>query len=180
MSRCYSKALPVFFALMIWSASSPLTAQEQPASGEPSITAEEVFENARDAYATTGDEQKCPPSVTGEIIVCAPVEDPEKYRIRNRKEAEDDYARRTMNEGANAPPDPCVGPNCGIFTGPATMGGMCGLNKCPPPPAIMIDLKALPEAPPGSDADRAAQGLPPLGEGARGTEPAPPAPNPPR
>ncbi|QUL37457.1 hypothetical protein [Erythrobacter sp. JK5] len=32
------------------------------------------------------------------------------------------------------------------------------------PPALLIDIGALPEAPPGSDADRIARGLPPLGK----------------
>ena len=45
------------------------------------------------------------------------------------------------------------------------MGSLCipGLQKCPPPPAIVVDFAALPDAPPGSDADRIARGLPPLG-----------------
>ena len=34
----------------------------------------------------------------------------------------------------------------------------------PPPGPLMIDVEALPEAPPGSDADRAARGLPPKGD----------------
>ena len=41
-----------------------------------------------------------------------------------------------------------------------------------PPPALIIDVEALPEAPPGSDADRIARGLPALGEGGdEGREP---------
>ena len=34
----------------------------------------------------------------------------------------------------------------------------------PPPPALIIDVEALPEAPEGSDARRIADGLPPLSE----------------
>lgn len=34
----------------------------------------------------------------------------------------------------------------------------------PPPPAIIIDFEALPDTPEGSNADRIARGLPPLGE----------------
>jgi hypothetical protein len=33
-----------------------------------------------------------------------------------------------------------------------------------PPPALIIDVEALPQAPAGSDADRIARGLPPLGQ----------------
>ena len=52
----------------------------------------------------------------------------------------------------------------------------CFIGPCPPPKALIIDIEALPEAPPGSDADRIARGLPPLGrDGARLSAP-PPSP----
>ena len=41
--------------------------------------------------------------------------------------------------------------------------GLCIVPPCPPPPVYMIDVTALPEAPPGSDADRIARGLAPRG-----------------
>lgn len=103
--------------------------------------------------------------ISGEIVVCGQsgentdgVWDQEAWERR--------YAAETMNRGDPPPVDPC-GPNCGIFTGEPTIGGLCipGLQKCPPPPAIMIDFAALPEAPPGSDADRIGRGLAPLGSG---------------
>ncbi|BDI59672.1 hypothetical protein [Qipengyuania nanhaisediminis] len=68
-----------------------------------------------------------------------------------------DYARRTMGEQLV---DVAGG---GIFRGAPTIGGLCLIPPCPPEAAIMIDIEALPEAPPGSDADRIARGLPPLG-----------------
>ena len=40
----------------------------------------------------------------------------------------------------------------------------CFIPPCPGEPALLIDVTALPKAPPGSDADRIARGLPPLGE----------------
>ena len=101
--------------------------------------------------------------LSGEIIVCRRRSDLEKYGY-DKERAERRYARETMNKGNPQTPDPC-GPNCGIFKGPATVGSLCipGLQKCPPPPAYIIDFDSLPEAPPGSDADRIARGLPPLG-----------------
>ncbi len=102
----------------------------------------------------------------GEIIVCA--EDPQSsefFYSGNAELAEDRYARETMNKGNPQTPDPC-GPQCGIFTGPPTVSGLCGFifNPCPTPPAIMVDVAALPEAPAGSDAERVALGLTPLGD----------------
>lgn len=49
--------------------------------------------------------------------------------------------------------------------GIANHGNPIGFGKVPPP-ALLIDVEALPEAPPGSDADRIARGLPPLGKSA--------------
>lgn len=102
--------------------------------------------------------------ISGEIIVCRRKQDQRQFRTLDRESAQDRYAKETMYRDAPPTPDPC-GPNCGIFHGEPTVGGMCipGLQKCPPPPAIFIDVEALPEAPPGSDADRIARGLPPLG-----------------
>ena len=93
----------------------------------------------------------------------------------DKERAEREYAAKTMNKGDPRTPN-VDGP--GIFQGPATIGGVCGigLNPCPPPPAYLIDFSTLPEAPPGSDADRIARGLPPLGrDGPR--LPLPPAQN---
>lgn len=111
-------------------------------------------------------------SLSGEIVVCREiVEDNSNYASGSREAAQDRYAEETMF--ADVPPAPDVaGP--GIFKGPATIGGLCipGIQKCPPPPALMIDVTALPKAPPGSDADRIARGLPPLGtSGDQGREP---------
>jgi len=55
------------------------------------------------------------------------------------------------------------------ITGPKALMGAgvtitgCIIPPCPPPPALIIDIEALPEAPAGSDADRIARGLPPIG-----------------
>ena len=102
--------------------------------------------------------------VSGEIVVCGtePRTDP---RITSRREAQDRYAARTAFRDDPATPD-VAGP--GIFRGPATVSGICvpGVFNCPRPPAVFVDVTALPQAPPGSDADRIARGLQPLGRDA--------------
>ena len=102
--------------------------------------------------------------VSGEIVVCGaePRTDP---RITSRREAQDRYAASTAFRDDPATPD-VAGP--GIFRGPATVSGICvpGIFNCPRPPALIVDVRALPQAPPGSDADRIARGLEPLGRDA--------------
>ena len=63
------------------------------------------------------------------------------------------YAQETAFKGAPPPPDMFGIPDNGKGIG---LGGV-------PPPAVFIDVEALPKAPAGSDADRIARGLPPLG-----------------
>lgn len=95
--------------------------------------------------------------VAGEIVVCRRLGEASDGSW-DKEEWERDYARRTQG---GSTPDVAGG---GIFSGPATVGGLCLIPPCPPEQAIMIDVEALPEAPEGSDADRIARGLPPLGE----------------
>lgn len=101
--------------------------------------------------------------ISREIVVCREI------RVRtdqsysgSRAAARDRYAEETAFAGDLVPPD-VSGP--GIFKGEPSIGGLCipGLQNCPPPPALIVDVTALPQAPPGSDADRIARGLPPLG-----------------
>lgn len=100
--------------------------------------------------------------VSGEIVVCgaAPSQD---QRLGTRGDAQRRYAERTAFRDAPATPDVA---GAGIFRGPATVGGLCvkGIFNCPKPPALIIDVTKLPQAPPGSDADRIARGLEPLGQ----------------
>ena len=107
--------------------------------------------------------------VSGEIVVCGTLPG-EDQRITSREEAQNRHAAAT--QGGSTPD--VAGP--GIFRGPATFGGICvkGIFNCPKPPAVFIDVTALPQAPPGSDADRIARGLAPLRADASA---APEAPN---
>ncbi len=107
-------------------------------------------------------------TISGDIVVCRRIgESGENYYSGSRSEAQKRYARETAFEGDPQAPDVAGG---GIFRGPATVSGQCLIPPCPPPPALLIDVEALPEAPKGSDADRIARGLPPLGQDENLTE----------
>ena len=103
-------------------------------------------------------------TISGDIVVCRRLgESGENYFSGSREEARKRYARETAFAGDPQAPDVAGG---GIFRGPATVSGQCLIPPCPPPPALLIDVEALPQAPEGSDADRIARGLPPLGQDA--------------
>jgi hypothetical protein len=95
--------------------------------------------------------------IAGEIVVCRQLGEGTDGSW-NREDYERRLAERTQGE---QPVDVAGG---GIFRGPATVGGLCLIPPCPPEAALLIDVEALPEAPEGSDADRIARGLPPLGQ----------------
>jgi hypothetical protein len=166
----------VLWPLLLFAGTAPpLAAQSSP----PTNSADQAIEAAREAYGPPRPEPRCrAPASPDEIVVCAADQDQDQFRVRSDRDAEDDYARETMNKGDPKAPD-VAGP--GIFRGAPTVGSLCipGLQKCPPPPAIMVDFSQLPEAPPGSDADRIARGLPPLGNDGDPTETMPQAAPPP-
>jgi hypothetical protein len=83
-----------------------------------------------------------------EIVVCAP-RDPEEHRYPGREQLESVQSTR---DGIPRAPD--LAPH---YPGVVVARG-CFIPPCPPPPMIFIDVKALPEAPPGSDADKVAKG----------------------
>lgn len=152
MSRRAAAPLWLFAALV----SAPLAAQP--------ITAEQATAAARAAFGPPAPEKKscAPVAADGEIVVCAEEQEQSQFRVRSDEQAEDDYARATMDKGAPRAPD-VAGP--GIFRGKATASGCIrGLTNCPAPPAYFIDFAALPETPPGSDAERVGQGLAPTGD----------------
>ncbi len=99
-------------------------------------------------------------TISGEIVVCREVGSDGTGLTGNREETQKRYAQETMLKGAPRAPEAFGIPN---------HGNAIGFGKAPPP-ALMIDVAALPKAPPGSDADRIAQGLAPLGEDRELTE----------
>ena len=93
-------------------------------------------------------------TISGEIVVCREVATDNKGALTgDRAATQKRYAEETALKGAPRAPE--------AFGIPDNGKGI-GFGK-PPPAAIMIDVGALPKAPAGSDADRIAQGLAPLG-----------------
>lgn len=94
-------------------------------------------------------------TISGDIVVCRRLgESGENYYSGSREEARKRYAEETAFKGAPRAPD---------TFGISNHGNPIGFGSVPPP-ALIIDVEALPEAPEGSDADRIARGLPPLGQ----------------
>lgn len=97
--------------------------------------------------------------ISGEIVVCRQVGDDGSNSFSgSRAEAQKRYAQETALKGAPRAPDFIA--DCRDQGNPF---GCVSVGKVPPP-ALIIDVAALPQAPAGSDADRIARGLPPLNE----------------
>ncbi len=98
--------------------------------------------------------------VQGEIVVCRELPADTSQMYSGSREAWlKDYAARTQNAGTIPPPD-VAGP--GIFRGPPTISGLCFIGPCPKDAALIVDVKAIPPPPEGSDAERVAKGLKPV------------------
>lgn len=93
--------------------------------------------------------------ISGEIVVCRRLRDQSDHRYSSPEEAESRYAYATRGRST---PDVFGIPDHGVVVARG-----CFIPPCPTPMPVLIDIEALPEAPPGSDADRIARGLPPLG-----------------
>ena len=104
------------------------------------------------------DEQEAA-SISGDIIVCRTRRDQREFGY-DEERALQRYAAETMNRGDPRAPD--FGESCKKNP---EKGACIGFGQ-PPPPALIIDIEALPEAPAGSDADRVSRGLAPRGENA--------------
>ena len=96
---------------------------------------------------------ECPPqSLGGEIVVCAELEEQSQFRVEATETDGTEGNPRAPNLETQFP-----------MVGPGVSFKGCFIPPCPPPMPKLIDLKAIPEAPPGSDADRVARGLAPTG-----------------
>ena len=141
-------------------------AAAQPAGVPPRInllvTVPRGEASAADLRECRDDEEAA--AINGEIVVC---------RVRNRDDGaltgdrattQKRYAQETMLKGAPRAPDFIR--DCKDQGNPF---GCVSIGKVPPP-AYIVDFNALPTAPAGSDADRIARGLPPLGKDGELTE----------
>jgi hypothetical protein len=128
---------------------APLSAQDA-----PSATAEEVIAAGKKAYSLPDRRSAAaceqPPQVGGEIVVCGQKDDGNQYRGPSSSDL-DPFGAGAKDTIPRAPGVETVYPGVAVASG-------CFVGPCPPPMPVLIDLKAIPEAPPGSDADRIARG----------------------
>ena len=128
---------------------------EEPSAEPKQITAEEALAAAQELYGPPPPEPEvafeCENPKGNEIVVCAALEEQSQFRVTSSMEQGDN-----SNLSWEGDPPDVSGP--GIFKGPATASGCIKGVTCPPPPVYIFDITALPEAPPGSDADRIAKG----------------------
>ena len=129
--------------------SAPLAAQDAPAP-----TAEDVLAAGKQAYslpdAKTRQAECAAPQVGSEIVVCGREEDDGRFRAQSSSDLD------PMGAGAKDTVPRAPGVET-VYPGVAVASG-CFVGPCPPPMPVLIDLKAIPEAPPGSDADLIARG----------------------
>lgn len=141
----------------------PGAAQDTPRA----VTAEQALADAKEAYGPpdTRASAQCPPQQPGaEIVVCAVQQDQSQFRV----ESSGDLDPEGAGARGGVPRAPDVGHR--YPPGQVSVSG-CFIPPCPPPMPKIIDLKAIPEAPPGSDADRVARGLAPARGGDAAVEP---------
>lgn len=112
----------------------------------PTITAEQALANAQAVYSAAPKKvEPCPEATGDEVVVCARHEDPAKQYVPSNTDSGD------PNDGVPHAPDVSTLPSCAGAT-------MCSRVGKQPRQLYIIDLKAIPEPPAGSDADKIAKG----------------------
>ena len=124
-----------------------LAAAAAAATPTPTITAEQALENARALYsAAPRKAAPCPEAPSDEIVVCAEHDDPAKQYVPSNTDSGDTY------DGVPHAPNVSDLPDCATAT-------LCAQHLGKQPRQLyIIDLKAIPEPPAGSDADKIAKG----------------------
>ena len=128
------------FALPAWAQNAE---SDKDRAVQAALSAQKATTDLRDKRCVLGN------ASGDEIVVCAP-RDPDKDRYPGREELE---SAKSVRDGLPRAPD--LEPK--YPKGQVSIKG-CFIPPCPPPAMIFIDVKALPEAPPGSDADKVAKG----------------------
>jgi hypothetical protein len=124
-----------------------LAAAAAAATPTPTITAEQALENARALYSVAPRKvAPCPETSGDEIVVCAEHDDPAKQHVPSNTDSGDTY------DGVPHAPNVSDLPDCATAT-------FCAQHLGKQPRQLyIIDLKAIPEPPAGSDADKIAKG----------------------
>ncbi len=147
-------------ALLVLGIGQPASAQEPgPPERIDLLVTQAVEEEEEESAAVPCVEDHLATVISGEIVVCGRGGE-NTDGVWDKDDWERRYAAETMNKDNPQAPEVFGIPNHGMVVARG-----CFIGPCPPPLAIMIDIEALPEAPSGSDADRIARGLAPLGSG---------------
>ena len=108
---------------------------------------DEMMERQREMFGVPSRQPRCEQGSGDEIVVCA--QDDSQFRALSTAE-EDPESDAALDDGLPRAPDfskKCDPQYFGCFT-----------SGWAPPPLYLIDLEAIPEPPPGSDADKIAKG----------------------
>ncbi len=162
MRRSWGLAL----GLLVLGAAPAFAAQDsQPTYGPPDeepvvldLTLPPSEEDRDDLAIRQCEDEADAARIAGEIVVCRSLGEGSDGAYDA-----DDFTRRygEATQGPKAPSVDGTGVQLPVEGSVATITVTAKFGD-PPPPPLIIDIEALPEAPPGSDADRAARGLPPL------------------
>jgi len=133
---------------------SPALAQRDPVPGRPTTEADRAIARERDMIDVSPERCRREADHRNEIVVCADPRKNERERLPLRGDSD---AARSTRTGTTRAPD-IDGIKCRRGADGVCRGNMGGA----PPPIYYIDLSKIPEAPPGSDADRIAKGEVPV------------------
>jgi hypothetical protein len=106
---------------------------------------------AGETYRAAPEQPACPGGAAGgenEIVVCGR-DDSARWRVRSSRET-DPLSRESLRDGLPRAPQ--------LDRGSCKGQPGCMVGGWVPPPVYYIDLKAIPEAPAGSDAEKVARG----------------------
>ena len=143
---------PALFLLLTVLA-MPARAQVQLEADDLDSKVAERIEITRDRYGPPPQRRRCDSSGDADaIVVCAP-DRGEDQRVPSTADSDpaSREARRELNNGVPRAPQ--------LDRGSCRGQAGCVVGGWAPPPVYMIDVKAIPEAPEGSDADLIAKGL---------------------
>lgn len=144
--------LLTFLLLTLVLATEPVQAQVQLEAGDLDSRVAERIEITRDRYGSPAQHRRCQSNGgEDEIVVCAP-DRGEDQRVPSTADSDpaSREARRELNNGVPRAPQ--------LDRGSCRGQAGCMVGGWAPPPVYMIDVKAIPEAPEGSEADLIAKG----------------------
>lgn len=126
--------------------SPPAAAQESSNAVDARVA--EIMAEANSVLTAVPPRPRCDGGSEGEIVVCAAT-DSRRYRVPSTIES-NPGSRAALRTGIPAPPQ--------LDRGSCKGQPGCIVGGYTPPAVYAIDLKAIPEAPAGSDADRIGKG----------------------